>query len=113
MNQSQKDVLVLVREYKKLFPNLPTRWEFSYNGGGDDGDWDDIPDFDDIEALEKMQEALFEMVSDIQGDWYNNDGGGGSITIVWATGEVEWSYYYNVMTTDDHRKYFGLDQLED
>jgi len=113
MNQSQKDVLLLVREYKKLFPTLPPQWDFNYSGGGDDGDWDESPDFDDTDAVEKMENTLGEMISDIQGDWYNNDGGGGHITITWSTGEVEWEYYYNVMTTEDHRKYCSVDQLED
>lgn len=67
-----------------------------FSGSGDSGDIDEIYFFDasneetnipdDLHNL--VHEYLSEKASDIPTDWYNNDGGRGSATINFLTGDV-------------------------
>jgi len=79
---------------------------FEYEGSGDDGAIDDIcyfdsldrtidlSDFDDdiVNDIYNIQETLEEKVNDILenvSDWYNNEGGHGTVTIHTDTGNYE------------------------
>lgn len=79
---------------------------FEYEGSGDDGAIDDICYFDSLDRIidislldddivneiNDIQEILEEKVDDILenvSDWYNNEGGHGTVTIYTDTGNYE------------------------
>ena len=101
---------------------------YAYNGAGDSGDIDspefygtaDEADYSRIEGvawkdnfaeqtkrkiqcsayLEPVYEKVHKILNDIE-DWWNNDGGGGSISIDIKTGDYEIDNYVNVISTEE------------
>ena len=86
-----------------------------FSGGGDSGEitavyfmdtvWTDLPD-----DARKAAEALAYHYLERQGlDWYNNEGGQGSIKFL-RDGTVEVSTDINVMTTETHNDEYDMDR---
>jgi hypothetical protein len=84
-----------------------TRAEIDFSGSGDSGEVNDsvlyrgdeyVKDHhdEDVGKLDSLLNAYFhEHLSDRIGwDWYNNEGGGGQVTIHFTTGQIEISGYY-------------------
>lgn len=83
-----------------------TRAEIDFSGSGDSGDVNDTTMYrgeeyvkDHNEDEKKLDSLLNEYFHDqlsdrIGWDWYNNEGGGGSVTIDFVSGQIEISGYY-------------------
>ena len=96
---------------------------FEYEGSGDDGAIDDVCYFDSLDKtivlsnfdddivneINDIQEILEEKVDDILenvSDWYNNEGGHGTVTIYTDTGNYEVNN--NIRIVDfQHESYKG------
>lgn len=94
-----------------------------YSGGGDEGCVDEVElipaghitiedgevkdddDYDVAELCEEMEERVKNLVTDklLQGadDWYNNEGGGGTMYISTLDASYHGDHYYNVTETVD------------
>lgn len=92
-----------------------------YSGGGDSGRIDDIIIDDVLHTRESLEELLLpreygseeknwmafitgwadHLTDSLEYDWYNNDGGGGTITIEPQSGLIKVDAYYNEMQKVD------------
>jgi hypothetical protein len=93
--------------YDKYFKNLSADdcvIILTYNGSGDSGELNDwhLPDNVDEECVYDLFNTTSEL---IEYDWYNNEGGQGSVNIHLATGIVHVKGSYNVITEEDASSY--------
>lgn len=83
--------------------------ELSFSGSGDSGNWDDQHENPLVQHL-----FNFLMEKKVNWDWYNNDGGGGSITWDIKENVIEISGYWNeTVSTDADGSLINMDDLSE
>lgn len=103
----REDLLNKIR-LRILFDNqCPTHFEGGFCGSGDSGNWDGLYDpnikrehrhYDMCEAADTLFSEALELF--VQFDWYNAEGGGGTITWDIPTDVLNISGYQNVVTEE-------------
>jgi hypothetical protein len=77
-----------------------------FSGGGDEGSINEIT-FEPNEPAGyqsgPLEDALNDYLTD-QGDWWNNDGGGGTLKVDVATGKLDLDIYFNEIKENHERR---------
>jgi hypothetical protein len=80
-----------------------------YSGGGDSGDIDYIEFINkdggivkiDSDIENDVREIAFNKILDSVSDWYNNEGGGGTLMLEVPSGEWKTDHYVNIIVTEN------------
>lgn len=119
---SKKSVLKIEKKkknYKEFFEILQQKYgitaiEAEFNGGGDSGEIEDITYYSDIECKNPVKDKpengtdaiiiglLDEYLDNTGYDWYNDDGGYGSITLNLITGDIKCEMNIAYISYDTH-----------